>query len=1092
MIENALSKKLIKLIPPLIFTFFFTLSGLYAQKAQKRYVNPDVIEGTLVKETVPLRDFVEPPFDGVIVKGEKLGYHPKSDWVLNDSINPNAKPAGMDPAWQTKYAAPNLNKALDKSFEGLGYSGVNPPDPAVDVGPNHVIQMINGSGGAFFIIYDKDGNVLQGQTYFDSFTGIGGLGDPIVLYDQGADRWMMSEFSASGNLLVVAISQTPDPEGAWYVYSYQATNFPDYPKYGIWNDAYIVTSNENSPAIYALDRTQMLAGTAGSAQRFTAPSYGTIGFQALTPVDVDGDNMPDANSPALVMRMADDAWDTNLSQDQLEIFELDIDFATPSNTTFTEVQNIATDPFDTHLCGYTSFSCIEQSGSGTTLDPLREVLMNRIMYRRFGSYEAMVMSHVTDVTGGDDAGIRWYELRRSTPSSNWTIYQQGTYAPDSESRWMSAIGINADGSIGLAYSTSSSSTFPSLKYTGRKECDPLGTMTEPETTIVAGTSPNGSNRYGDYAAMGVDPSDGSFWFTGEYNPASNWSTRVAQFSIGLCTPVVSFSGNQADVNEQDASVNNNCLPYQEVTVTIGIGQAASVDPTVTLSLAGSATQGLDYAAPANLSATLTAANPTADFVFQIYNDAVVETVEDIIVNYTLNANGGDATTGSNNQSFTINITSEDIAPINAGGSVVSVFLEDFESNSLGQFTTTNPSGDTPWAVGTAASASSDAITIPSPPSGSIFAFINDDACDCVQNDVIMESNSIDLSAATAASLSFDYYYEDNTYQGDQEDLDVEISIDGGSTYTLLQDLGGVTAWTAVTIDLTPYIGQSNVTIAFRYSDGTGWLYAAAVDRVEVEINLNVEVQSTVNTSVAAEEYLGANSTVHFYDPTSGNIMLSINNTSSHDYGCTTVEVDRAGVSALQFSSATTSDFVSSKTFKITPTNASSSGTYDLELYYTDAEITGWETATSNNRTDIEIVKVAGNNQISDVTPSNASSYTISYNPASLSNFNADIIVSASISSGFSGFALGIPNGPCSAILTNTWVGPASGNWHDNASNWSLGILPDYCHHVIIPATKDVTVQSGLLGKGYRLTVDVNANFEVVPGGLLDIIAPNQQ
>ena len=74
------------------------------QKPQKKYLNPDVIKGTHVKRTGPLRDFVPPPFDGNIVKGEKLGYHPKGDWILNDSINPNAKPAGMDPALQLNYA----------------------------------------------------------------------------------------------------------------------------------------------------------------------------------------------------------------------------------------------------------------------------------------------------------------------------------------------------------------------------------------------------------------------------------------------------------------------------------------------------------------------------------------------------------------------------------------------------------------------------------------------------------------------------------------------------------------------------------------------------------------------------------------------------------------------------------------------------------------------------------------------------------------------------------------------------------------------------------------------------------------------------
>ena len=111
----------------------------------------------------------------------------------------------------------------------------------------------------------------------------------------------MSEFSASGNLLVVAITETSDPLGAWFVYSYQANSFPDYPKYGIWPNMYVVTSNENSPTVYVLDRAQMLAGNPGAAQDFTVPSYGTIGFQALTPVDFDGSTLPPANEPAMVM-----------------------------------------------------------------------------------------------------------------------------------------------------------------------------------------------------------------------------------------------------------------------------------------------------------------------------------------------------------------------------------------------------------------------------------------------------------------------------------------------------------------------------------------------------------------------------------------------------------------------------------------------------------------------------------------------------------------------------------------------------------------------------------------------------------------------
>ena len=992
----------------LVVILFASTNTNAQQKPQKKYLNPDIIKGEFIKKTVPLRDFEAPPFDGVIVKTAKPGYHPKNDWILNDSINPNAKPNGLDPAWQKEYAPPRGPlRAVNQQYDGIGDTGVDPPDPDLDVSPLHVIQMINGGGGAYYKIWDRTtGAVVVDQTFFDSFTGIGGLGDPIVLYDQLADRWLMSEFSATGNRLVVAITETNDPTGSWYVYSYTAPQFPDYPKYAIWPNAFVVTSNESTPAVYALDRTEMLAGNPGTMQRFTVPPYGTIGFQAMTPVDLDGNTLPPAGEPAIVMRMADDAWDPNLNQDQLELFEFDIDFTTPANTSLTLVQEIMTDPFDTHLCGYTSFACIDQQGSSTTLDPLREVIMNKIHYRRFPSHETMVMCHVTDVTGNDDAGVRWYELRRTT--GDWAIHQQGTYSPDTESRWMASIAINGDGSIGLAYSTSSSTSFPSLKYTGRKECDALGTMTEPETVIGQGTNPNGSNRYGDYASMAVDPVDGSFWFTGQYCPSSNWSTRIANFDIASCTPTVSFTSSGETVNETDANIVSTCLDYVEMPVTIALGQEASVDPTVTLTLSGSAQQGVDYDAPANLSATLTAANLSETFIFKIYNDAIVESNEELIIDYTLNANGGDAVAGSNNQTFTGTIVSEDEAPNNTS-STSTLFSEDFESNSLGIFTTNNPSGDTPFQVGDEDTAETGAFDVPAPPSGTYMAYVNDDDCDCNQNQVDLISPVFDLSNAVSAELTFDYYFEDNTFSGDTEDADVMISTNGGSSYTSILDLpdSGTNSWDNRVVDLTPYVGNSNMRIAFRYSDGTGWLYGLTVDNIEVTADIDNGIQVDVNTAMPAEEYLGPNSTVHFYDPASGYVMLTIQNTSSHDFGCTTVEVDRGGnpASALEFSTTNASEFVASKTFKITPDNPTSSASYVIDLYYEEGEIAGWEAATGELRGVLDIVKVAGNNQISDVTPANAGSFDISYHDGTLGAFSTDVIVSATITSGFSGFGI---------------------------------------------------------------------------------------
>jgi hypothetical protein len=185
--------------------------------------------------------------------------------------------------------------------------------------------------------------------------------------------------------------------------------------------------------------------------------------------------------------------------------------------------------FDSDLCGLTSFSCIPQKGSSIRLDPLREIIMNHLQYRNFGTYETLVGSFVTDVDGHDHAGVRWFELRK-TPNESWRVHQEGTYAPDSEHRWMSSIAMDSKGNIALAYSVSSLTTFPGLRYAGRLASDPMGTLPRGEHTLVAGSAANASNRYGDYAALTVDGDD-VFWFTGQYNKTGQWSTRIGSFKF---------------------------------------------------------------------------------------------------------------------------------------------------------------------------------------------------------------------------------------------------------------------------------------------------------------------------------------------------------------------------------------------------------------------------------------------------------------------------------------------------------------------------------------------------------------------------------
>ncbi|MEM9776804.1 MAG: hypothetical protein AAF902_19645, partial [Chloroflexota bacterium] len=221
-----------------------------------------------------------------------------------------------------------------QSFEGAGFSGVNPPDPVGAIGQDYYIQMINGGAGALFSIYDREGFLIQGPTLLESL-GSGncanGAGDPIVLYDQLANRWFMSEFNTASSQYPLChyVSQTADPLGSWYAYEFNMPNFPDYPKYGLWPTAYVGTSNETAglsvPAVYAFDRQKMLSGEPASYIRFEAPRLSGFGFQALTPADLEGSLQPSSNSPALFMRHRDDEShnsNSSGSADFLEIWSL--------------------------------------------------------------------------------------------------------------------------------------------------------------------------------------------------------------------------------------------------------------------------------------------------------------------------------------------------------------------------------------------------------------------------------------------------------------------------------------------------------------------------------------------------------------------------------------------------------------------------------------------------------------------------------------------------------------------------------------------------------------------------------------------------
>jgi hypothetical protein len=457
--------------------------------------------------------------------------------------------AAADTVVQSSVAA--AAPATLTSFEGLGqgFSGpggtflVNsaPPDTNGAVGPNHFVQIVNTS----FAVFSKSGTVVYGPAANKTlWAGFGGEcqadndGDATVVYDQLADRWVVQQFAVfRGNGTTIpyfeclAVSTSGDPTGTYNRYAYQSSTFPDYPKLGVWPDAYYLSTNDFQgntfvgASAWAFDRAKMLAGDPTATGQVTHLSslYG-----GLLPSSLDGKTPPPGGSPDYFVALG--------STTSLFFWKFHVDFGNVANSTFTGPSSIPVAGF-TELCN--GGTCVPQSGTTQQLDSLADRVMYRLAYRNFGDHEALLVTHsVAPGTGG--GGIRWYEIRG--PGGTPSVYQQGTYAPDTRFRWMASASMDGVGNIGVGYSLSSSLMHPAIAYTGRLVTDPLNTL-QAETLLIQG---NGSQtatlkRWGDYSSMFVDPVDDcTFWYTTEYlnaNGTFNWHTRVGTFKFANCPGV---------------------------------------------------------------------------------------------------------------------------------------------------------------------------------------------------------------------------------------------------------------------------------------------------------------------------------------------------------------------------------------------------------------------------------------------------------------------------------------------------------------------------------------------------------------------------
>ena len=500
-----------------------------------------VIDAAAHALSAPLRDFVPfaqglpAPAANVIALRKPGGSRPGNGGGGGSSWT--------DGALQASYS-PFTSDSPIVNVDGIGANGSLPPDTNIAVGATQVVEIVNTE----YAIYAKTGALQLGpaaiHTVFSALantTTAGNMcatsdgGDPIVLYDKLASRWLISQIqyntNFSTNVVCIAVSTGPDATDSYHLYAFNfGASLPDYPKFGVWPDAYYFSANIFNKAISfkgaqacAFNRNAMLNGTSAAGICF----QGTTSLYNILPSDLDGKvNLPNGE-PNFYLQF--------VAPNTLKLYRFHVDFATPANSTFTTGANLAVTAFH-EACG--GGTCIPQLDTTKQLDSLADRLMYRLSYRKFTDHESLLVNHSVQVTSSSNqTGIRWYEIR--DPNGVPVVFQQSTFSPDGTIyRWMGSIAQDKMGNMLLQYSTSYANAYPGIGYTGRLATDSSNTMRFGAMLFSGSGSQTTYSRWGDYTSVAVDPADDcTFWFANEYLPypgVFNWKTRIGSIKYSDC------------------------------------------------------------------------------------------------------------------------------------------------------------------------------------------------------------------------------------------------------------------------------------------------------------------------------------------------------------------------------------------------------------------------------------------------------------------------------------------------------------------------------------------------------------------------------
>ena len=537
----------------------------YVGQAASMHVVPSLASRAMLNPAVPL---TEEPRDGRYsqVRKSKVDVVPGKDPQKEDDFY-TRHPGKLDKSIR-------MTRAQIDEFVVNNTVG-SPSDPALAVGPNHVVIVFNTG----FIIYDKDGNDLTGPLNVTNIFSGGGCCDLTVSYDNLADRWVLT-YLFVGAGMELAVSDGPDPTTAnWFVYSFPSIN--DYNKLSVWRDGYYITDNGPSD-VWAIDRTAALAGNpAANIQGFAVGGINSPnnGFTSAQVLNITDDTHPTTGGAPLVY-MRDDGF-IGVTEDEIWIWTINVDFITPANSSVSAPEEFAAAPFINVFDGG-GFSNLAQPGGGSDIDALQSTIMNQAQFRKFPTYNSAIFNFVvdTDATAGELAGIRWYEFRQATDGGPWSMFQEGTFnAPDGRHAWNGSMAMDNQGNIGLGYNSMAGPTTPDptnnrvgAYWTGRFAADAPGVMSIAETKYGSAGNIAGI-RFGDYAKMDVDPSnDNEFWFITEYQNTNH----TVVFKIAPDTT------NDVGVVSIDTPVDGGLSNSETVTVTVfnyGMNAASGFDVT---------------------------------------------------------------------------------------------------------------------------------------------------------------------------------------------------------------------------------------------------------------------------------------------------------------------------------------------------------------------------------------------------------------------------------------------------------------------------------------------------------------------------------